>query len=71
MPLVETMKLQCQCPSCGDIEVITVSTLDYDSWQSGSLIQNAMPELSTSQRERLISGMCDSCWDRMAKEPEW
>jgi hypothetical protein len=68
MPNPETFPLQTQCPKCGDIEVITVNLLGYNLWKSGILIQNAMPELSTSQRERLISGWCDSCWKQLFPE---
>ena len=32
---------------------------------SGELIQDALPYLSASEREMLISGTCDDCWQKM------
>ena len=34
-------------------------------WASGVLIQDAMPNLSDSQREFILSGMVDEEWDQM------
>lgn len=54
------------CPVCGDEQNITVSHQGYCEWKcGGASIQNAMPELSKSDREALISGVCDKCWEYM------
>ena len=33
-------------------------------WQGGELIQNAMPQLSTDEREFLMSGLLPEEWDK-------
>lgn len=37
-------------------------------WQSGELIQNAMPNLTPGQREFLISGITPDEWKKMFGE---
>jgi hypothetical protein len=36
---------------------------DYDSWQQGTLIQNAMPYLTADERKFLITGITPTEWD--------
>lgn len=56
-----TMEIITTCPFCGSTNVITVDAEAYFAWQSGELIQNAMPNLDASSREMLISGICLEC----------
>ena len=49
------------CPICGVTYEVAVPAEGYMAWQSGELIQNAMPELSADERECLISGICLDC----------
>lgn len=53
------------CCFCGDIHEIYPSLDGFIAWQSGVLIQDAMPELSADERELFISGTCGKCWDEM------
>lgn len=55
------MEIEIQCPFCGDIHTVTVDFEGYLAWQGGELIQRAMPELSATEREALISGICPKC----------
>lgn len=57
------------CPCCGKQSVFDV---DKDVWRKGEIaymngakIQDAWPTLSLSQRELLLTGMCDKCWNNM------
>ena len=50
------------CPFCHKAHEIAVNEMDYLDWQDGKLAQDAFPYLSASDREMLISGICDSCW---------
>lgn len=52
-----------QCPLCGDSAAVPVGTAAYQSWRAGTLVQNAFPDLSRADRERLITGICGTCWD--------
>ena len=40
----------------------------FDRWQSGELIQNAMPNLTPGEREWLISGFSEEEWEEMFGE---
>lgn len=52
------------CPMCGKAHSVTVNSDDYNKWASGStLIQDAMPRLSDTEREQLLSGLCPRCQD--------
>jgi len=52
------------CHFCQEVnEIENVPVQGFANWQRGELIQNALPELNTDQRELLISGICPKCWD--------
>ncbi len=59
------MILNVQCVHCNTDYEIAVEKKDFDRWESGELIQDAMPYLTPGQRELLISNTCDACWDRL------
>ena len=59
-----------QCPFCGKYHSVEVSTRGYALWRAGELIQIAMPELSATKREQLISGICPSCQKSFFGEEE-
>jgi hypothetical protein len=42
----------------------------FEAWLEGELIQNAMPFLSSSDRELMISGINSEDWDSMFKEED-
>ena len=44
---------------------IDVEPHEYQAWLDGQLIQYAMPHLSVSDREFLISGVTDDEWAEM------
>ena len=56
------------CPICKRTKLITVPAAGYYAWKGGALIQNALPLLSSDERESLITGTCATCWDEMWKE---
>ena len=49
------------CPFCGEDHAVEVNLAQYEAWQNGELIQNAMPDLTPTEREQLISGLCPKC----------
>ena len=49
------------CPLCGTVHGVEVNTNEYAAWMSGELIQNAMPSLTATEREQLISQLCPDC----------
>ena len=52
------------CPFCGSHHSVTVDEMQYTSWQRGTLIQRAMPTLSETEREQLISHICPKCQEK-------
>ena len=53
------------CPFCGAVHSVMVDNEQYFNWKNGELIQNAMPELSPTEREQLISGLCPKCQEKI------
>mgnify|MGYP003388263233 CR=1 FL=1 len=53
------------CRMCKVEHSLVVDAQDMFDWNSGKLIQEAMPYLSREQRELLISGTCGDCFDEM------
>lgn len=64
------MTIETQCPNCKKSTPVEVVESEYRSWKAGQLIQRAMPSLPESDREKLITGTCDPCWDEMFAEDE-
>lgn len=54
-----------QCPMCRSISEIGVNEADYWDWQDGVHTQDAFPYLTAHEREKLISGICPTCWEKM------
>ena len=66
----KTVTLTVTCPFCGKKETVTAQTIDFLEWNNGVCIQNAMPYLSASDRELLISGICKECQKKIFGEEE-
>ena len=49
------------CPFCGAEHGVEVDLAQFEAWQNGELIQRAMPDLTATEREQLISRMCPKC----------
>ena len=49
------------CPFCGAEHSVEVNLAGFKAWQNGELIQRALPELSATEREQLISHICPKC----------
>lgn len=49
------------CPFCGNTHFVRCREDGFDAWQDGELIQFALPELSPTEREQLISRLCPNC----------
>ena len=61
------MKIESKpCPECGDVKELEVSETDYRAYTVlRQHIQDAFPTMPADDRERLLTGICPSCWDRM------
>jgi len=47
---------------------INVTEEQLKAWEDGVLIQNAMPNISASEREFIKTGITDEEWDTLAVE---
>ena len=60
----DTCILKSTCPLCGHDRVL--EPLDFNklhAWVTGTtLVQRAFPDLNESDREALVTGICDTCW---------
>ncbi len=57
-----------ECPMCGAYHMLTVEMEQYLDYQSGALVQDAFPEMSSIDRERFISGLCPDCQEKIFME---
>ena len=53
--------IEMECPFCGAEHSVEVDLAGFEAWQNGELIQKAMPNLSGTEREQLISQICPNC----------
>lgn len=56
------------CPFCGAEHSVEVYLAQFEDWQNGELIQKAMPDLTPTEREQLISRMCPKCQAEVFEE---
>ena len=56
------------CPQCGRITELPITEERLLSWDGKERIQNYFTELTPSQRELILTGICPKCWDEMFKE---
>ena len=71
MRFVDSVMISIVCPFCGKEHEVEVSEKAFYEWQNGALIQNAMPTLSATEREQLISHICPACQDSLfGEDPE-
>jgi len=67
----DEVELTIQCPSCGNEKKLKVNPDKLHSWFNGMLVQNAFPDMSSSDREALITGTCDECWEMIFGDARW
>lgn len=63
--------LICTCKLCKKDYKLHVKTVDLENYNTGNiLIQNAFPYLSAGERELIISGICDTCFNDIFKDDD-
>ncbi len=60
-----TFTVAVPCRMCDNLHELHPTWEGFIAWQNGDLIQTAMPELNAAERELLISGTCDDCWQSL------
>lgn len=64
------VEIICQCPFCGTVSRVAVYAYQYALYLQGDLAQNVFPQLSATDREKIISGLCDKCQNDVFGEDE-
>jgi len=71
MLMCEDVELELQCKYCDYEELLNVPESDYNAWAgNGVPIQEVFDYLSAGQRELMISGTCDTCWNKFFPNTE-
>lgn len=68
MKLEDEVIIEIFCPFCGQVHSVRCSESGYCNWESGELIQRALPELNATEREQLISHICPDCQKKIFGE---
>lgn len=55
------MTIITECPFCGATSEVEVDFDAFMDYKSGITAQRAFPMMSATDREKLISGMCEKC----------
>ncbi len=66
--MTEKTTMWTTCRVCKNQVEMQVHIEDVTAWENGEKIQNAMPYLTPAEREVLISGTCEPCFDRIFGE---
>jgi hypothetical protein len=53
------------CMVCGTRHTFTLNYGAYMRWQRGQYVQDCFPEMSPGDREILINGTCDECFNQL------
>lgn len=67
---METVYNTPPCPGCGSRTAITVDEHKLRLWQHGELIQNVWPEKTPAERETMITGFHDECFETFVAQVE-
>jgi hypothetical protein len=60
-----------KCKLCDETHKLEVQTSDWIKYRDGvELIQNAFHYLSAGERELILSGICDTCFNDIMKDNE-
>ena len=61
----EMILLEMRCPFCGRNHQLIVDAESFEKYQQGALVQEAFPHMNPTDREKLITQMCEPCQDKM------
>ena len=58
------------CIHCNETSTLTVDADGYQQRRRGAIVQDALPDMDSDNRELLISGTHPACWDAMFGEEQ-
>lgn len=61
------MKITRTNPFNGEINTVDIDVTDeqVQAYMDGALIQNAFPQLTAGEREFILTGITEECWEAM------
>lgn len=65
LPFESLRTVRVKCIMCNHVYIFDVDRAGYEAWRSGTLIQDALPNLDIEKRELLISHTCSACFDSL------
>lgn len=71
MTMIDVVMVTKTCVVCDQDSGILVPREGYEKWQAGAFVQDAFPDMSAADREVLVSGTHDKCWNEMYDEEGW
>jgi len=63
--MVDMTEDKIDCKQCGVSYIVSTRVGDIDLWENGGIIQSIMSYLTVNDRELLISGTCEDCYNEM------
>ena len=57
-----------RCPLCDEEHSVEVGIRELENYENGALAQVAFPNLSTTEREQIISHICPQCQKKIFEE---
>lgn len=59
-----------KCPLCGKPSEVEVPAQGLWEWEHGAFVQKAFPDLTPGQREQVMNGAHEDCFDQAFREDE-
>lgn len=51
------------CIACDEESTVEVPQEEYDKWENGTYVQDVFKSLTDNERELLVSGIHERCWE--------
>lgn len=68
------MDINVKCPWCGNESYVHLTVEQAGRYELFKLsighIQDLLPDLSNTERELLLTGICPECWKKMEEDDE-
>lgn len=60
------IRYKAKCPICNNISAIKIDKHKFMLYNSGfGKIQDLFPDLSENERELILTGICNTCWNAL------
>ena len=60
-----------ECPRCHKTVELPLKEEELLAWnQNKTFVQNQFPKLTPGQREMLLSGLCEECWNEIFSDED-